>query len=53
MKELRSLWLLFTSEGDLECELYRQIGATSPVMQPLYWFVVVKKEPNPAMKLSI
>ncbi|TWW71240.1 hypothetical protein D4764_17G0007230, partial [Takifugu flavidus] len=38
------LWILFTSEGRMECEIDRQIGAASAVMRALNRSVVVKKE---------
>lgn len=46
MKTLRS-------EGKMEWEIDRQIGATAEEMWRLHWFVVVKKEQSMKAKLSI
>lgn len=46
MKTLRS-------EGKIEWEIDRQIGATAEEMWRLHWFVVVKKEQSMKAKLSI
>lgn len=37
-------WVLFTSEGSLEQEIDRPIGAASVILWTLYWSVVVKRE---------
>ncbi|KAK3545735.1 hypothetical protein QTP70_011333 [Hemibagrus guttatus] len=39
-----SLGVLFTSEGRMDCEIDRRIGAEAAVMQSMYRSVVVKKE---------
>ena len=44
MKEFKYLGILFTSEGKMEHEVDRRIGAASAVMQVLYQTIVVKKE---------
>ncbi|XP_061628220.1 uncharacterized protein LOC133477457 [Phyllopteryx taeniolatus] len=46
------LGVLYTSEGKMEREIKRWIGAASAVMQTLYWYVVVKELSRKA-KLSI
>jgi len=43
-KEFKYLGVLFTSEGKMEREMDRRIGAASTVMRALYWSVVVKRE---------
>ncbi|XP_058616632.1 uncharacterized protein LOC131530397 [Onychostoma macrolepis] len=47
------LGVLFTSEGRMEREIDRQIGAASVVMRWMYRSVVVKKELSCKAKLSI
>ncbi len=44
MEVFKYLGVLFTSEGKLEWEIDRRIGATSAVMRSMYRSVVVKKE---------
>ena len=46
VKELKYLGVLFTSEGEIEREIDRQIGAASAVMWMLRQSVVVKREPS-------
>ena len=41
VKEFKYLRVLFMSEGKMECELDRQIGAASAVMQVLYHTILV------------
>ena len=53
VEEFKYLGVLFTSEGRLEREIDRQIGATSVVMQTLHRSVVVKRELSRKAKLSI
>ncbi|KAI3374226.1 hypothetical protein L3Q82_006076 [Scortum barcoo] len=48
-----SLGVLFTSEGKMEREIDRRIGAASAVMRSMYRTVVVKKELSRKAKLSI
>ncbi len=43
-KEFKYLRVLFTSEGKMEHEMDRWIGAASAVMQALYRTIVVKRE---------
>ena len=47
------LGVLFTSEGGMEREVDRWIGAAAAVMRSLYRSVVVKKELSRKAKLSI
>uniref|UniRef100_A0A8C6PHS8 Reverse transcriptase domain-containing protein n=1 Tax=Nothobranchius furzeri TaxID=105023 RepID=A0A8C6PHS8_NOTFU len=51
--EFKYLWVLFTSEGKLEREIDRRIGAASAVMQVLYRSAVMKRELSQKAKLSI
>ncbi|KAK3543058.1 hypothetical protein QTP70_010549 [Hemibagrus guttatus] len=44
VEEFEYLWVLFTSEGRMDNEIDRRIGAVAAVMQSMYWSVVVKKE---------
>ncbi|KAK3526284.1 hypothetical protein QTP70_022683 [Hemibagrus guttatus] len=53
VEELKYLWVLFTSEGRMDCEIHRRIGAAAAVMRSMYWSVVVKKELSRKAKLSI
>ncbi|KAK7940110.1 hypothetical protein WMY93_003436 [Mugilogobius chulae] len=53
VEEFKYLGVLFTSEGRMEREIDRRIGAASAVMQSLYRIVVVKKELSRKAKLSI
>ncbi len=53
MEVFKYLGVLFTSEGRLEWEIDRQIGATSAVMRSMYRSVVVKKELSCKAKLLI
>jgi len=41
-KEFKYLGVLLMSEGKMEQEMDRRIGAASAIMQALYWSVVVK-----------
>ncbi|KAK0147518.1 hypothetical protein N1851_012990 [Merluccius polli] len=52
-KEFKYLGVLFTSEGKIEREMERWIGAVSAVMQALYWTAVVKRELSQKAKLLI
>ncbi|XDV39599.1 hypothetical protein PO909_008816 [Leuciscus waleckii] len=53
VEEFKYLGVLFTSEGRMEREIDRQIGAASAVMRSLYRSVVVKKELSRKAKLLI
>ena len=53
MEEFKYLVILFTSEGRMEREVDRRIGAASAVMRALNRSVVVKKELSRKAKLSI
>ena len=53
MEKFKYLGVLFTSEGKMELEVDRWIGAASALMQALYWTVVVKRELSQKAKLSI
>ena len=44
VKEFEYLRVLFASEGEMEQEIYRLIGAEAAVIWQLYWTVVVKRE---------
>ncbi|XP_061769811.1 uncharacterized protein LOC133560842 [Nerophis ophidion] len=52
-KEVKYFGVLFTSEGRVDREIDRRIGAPSSVMRTLYRSVVVKKELSRKAKLSI
>ncbi|KAK3518458.1 hypothetical protein QTP70_000645 [Hemibagrus guttatus] len=51
--ECKYLGVLFTSEGRMDCEIDRRIGAAAAVMRSMYRSVVVKKELSQKAKLSI
>ncbi|TWW74357.1 hypothetical protein D4764_14G0003580 [Takifugu flavidus] len=53
VEEIKYLGILFTSEGRMEREIDRRIGAASAVMRALNRSVVVKKELSRKAKLSI
>ncbi|KAI3366821.1 hypothetical protein L3Q82_009237 [Scortum barcoo] len=53
VEEFKYLGVLFTSEGKIEREIDRRIGAASAVMRSVYRTVVVKKELSRKAKLSI
>ena len=53
VEEFKYLGVLFTSEGGMEREIDRRIGAAAAVMRTLHWSVVVKKELSRKAKLSI
>ncbi len=53
VEEFKYLGVLFTSEGRMEREIDRRIGAASAVMRSMYQSVVVKKELSRKAKLSI
>ncbi|TWW77601.1 hypothetical protein D4764_12G0009910 [Takifugu flavidus] len=53
VEEFKYLGVLFTSEGRMEREINRRIGAASGVMWTLHWSVVVKRELSRKAKLSI
>ncbi|KAK3565413.1 hypothetical protein QTP86_008018 [Hemibagrus guttatus] len=53
VEEFKYLGVLFTSEGRMDCEIDRRIGAAATVMRSMYRSVVVKKELNRKAKLSI
>ncbi|KAI3370284.1 hypothetical protein L3Q82_024458 [Scortum barcoo] len=52
VEEFKYLGVLFTSEGKIEREIDRRIGAASAVMRSVYRTVVVKKELSRKAKLS-
>ncbi|TWW61317.1 hypothetical protein D4764_05G0014070 [Takifugu flavidus] len=53
VEEFKYLGVLFTSEGRMEREIDRRIGAASTVMRALHRSVVVKRELSRKAKLSI
>ena len=53
VEEFKYLGVLFPSEGRMEREIDRRIGASSAVMWSMYLSVVVKKELSCKLKLSI
>ncbi|TWW64273.1 hypothetical protein D4764_03G0012810 [Takifugu flavidus] len=53
VEEFKYLGVLFTSEGRMEQEIDRRIGAASAVMRTLHRSVVVKRELSRKAKLSI
>ncbi|KAK0132409.1 hypothetical protein N1851_032714 [Merluccius polli] len=53
VKEFKYLRILFMSEGKIEREMDRRIGAVSAVMRALYRTVVMKMELSRKAKLSI
>uniref|UniRef100_A0A8C6P7M2 Reverse transcriptase domain-containing protein n=1 Tax=Nothobranchius furzeri TaxID=105023 RepID=A0A8C6P7M2_NOTFU len=53
VEEFKYLGVLFMSEGKLEREIDRRIGAASAVMRALYRSVMVKRELSEKAKLSI
>uniref|UniRef100_A0AAV2JL93 ribonuclease H n=1 Tax=Knipowitschia caucasica TaxID=637954 RepID=A0AAV2JL93_KNICA len=53
VEEFKYLGVLFTSEGRMEHEIDRRIGAACAVMRSLYRTVVVKRELSRKAKLSI
>ncbi|KAK3525927.1 hypothetical protein QTP70_010995 [Hemibagrus guttatus] len=53
VEEFKYLGVLFTSEGRMDCEIDRRIGAAAAVMRSMYQSVVVKKELSRKAKLSI
>ncbi|KAK3568482.1 hypothetical protein QTP86_008239 [Hemibagrus guttatus] len=53
VEEFKYLGVLFTSEGRMDREIDRRIGAAATVMPSMYRSVVVKKELSRKAKLSI
>ncbi|KAK3514567.1 hypothetical protein QTP70_021623, partial [Hemibagrus guttatus] len=53
VEEFKYLGVLFRSEGRMDCEIDRHIGAAAAVMQSVYRSVVVTKELSQKAKLSI
>ncbi|KAK3550852.1 hypothetical protein QTP70_006160 [Hemibagrus guttatus] len=53
VEEFKYLGVLFTSEGRMDREIDRRIGAVAAVMRSMYRSVVVKKELSRKAKLSI
>ncbi|KAK3521856.1 hypothetical protein QTP70_018587 [Hemibagrus guttatus] len=53
VEEFKYLGVLFTSEGRMDREIDRRIGAAAAVMRSMYRSVVVKKELTRKAKLSI
>ncbi|TWW77392.1 hypothetical protein D4764_12G0007820 [Takifugu flavidus] len=53
VEEFKYLGVLFTSEGRMEQEINRRIGAASAVMRTLHRSVVVKRELSQKAKLLI
>ncbi|KAK3542227.1 hypothetical protein QTP86_018788 [Hemibagrus guttatus] len=50
VEEFKYLGVLFTSEGRMDCEIDRRIGAAAAVMRSMYRSVVVKKGAEPEGK---
>ncbi|KAK3535381.1 hypothetical protein QTP70_011277 [Hemibagrus guttatus] len=53
VEEFKYLGVLFTSEGRMDREIDRRIGAAAAVMRSMYRSVVLKKELSQKAKLSI
>ncbi|KAK3518667.1 hypothetical protein QTP70_007160 [Hemibagrus guttatus] len=53
VEEFKYLGVFFTSEGRMDREIDRRIGAAAAVMRSMYRSVVVKKELSRKAKLSI
>ncbi|KAK5888302.1 hypothetical protein CesoFtcFv8_016814 [Champsocephalus esox] len=53
VKEFKYLGVLFSSEGSMEREMGRRIGAAGAVLQSLYRTVVTKRELSRKAKLSV
>ncbi|KAK3541273.1 hypothetical protein QTP86_019410, partial [Hemibagrus guttatus] len=53
VEEFKYLGVLFTSEGRMDHEIDRRIGAVAAVMQSMYRSALVKKELSQKAKLSI
>ncbi|KAK3531112.1 hypothetical protein QTP70_011064 [Hemibagrus guttatus] len=53
VEQFKYLGVLFTSEGRMDLEIDRRIGAAAAVMRSMYRSVVVKKELSRKAKLSI
>ncbi|TWW66958.1 hypothetical protein D4764_20G0009900, partial [Takifugu flavidus] len=53
VEEFKYLGVLFTSEGRMEQDIDRRIGAASAVMRTLHWSIVVKRELSHKAKLLI
>ena len=53
MKEFKYLWVLFVSEGTMEHEICRRIGAVGAVLCSLYRTVVTKRVLSCKAKLSV
>ncbi|KAK3565356.1 hypothetical protein QTP86_007126 [Hemibagrus guttatus] len=53
VEEFKYLEVLFMSEGRMDCEIDRRIGAAAAVMRSMYRSVVMKKELSQKAKLSI
>ncbi|KAK3571512.1 hypothetical protein QTP86_012861 [Hemibagrus guttatus] len=53
VEQFKYLGVLFTSEGRMDREIDRRIGAAAAVMRSMYQSVVVKKELSQKAKLSI
>ena len=53
VEDFKYLVVLITSEGRIECDIDRQIGAAAAAMRSLYRSVVVKRELSRKAKLSI
>ncbi|KAI3359419.1 hypothetical protein L3Q82_002922 [Scortum barcoo] len=53
VKEFKYLGVLFTSEGKMEREMDRRIGAASAVLRTVVQSVVLKRELSQKAKLSI
>jgi len=52
-KELKYLGVFFKSESNMECEIYRQFGMASTVMQAFLWTIMVKKKLSGKAMFSI
>ncbi|KAK3531015.1 hypothetical protein QTP70_007862 [Hemibagrus guttatus] len=53
VEKFKYLGVLFTSEGRMDHEIDRRIGAAAAVMRSTYWSVVVKKELSRKAKLDL
>ncbi|KAK5868555.1 hypothetical protein PBY51_009556 [Eleginops maclovinus] len=53
VKEFKHLGVLFSSEGTMEREMGRRVGAAGTVLQSLYCTVVTKRELSQKAKLSV
>ena len=52
MKGFKYFWVLFASEGTMECEIGRRTGAAGAVLYSLYHIIVTKRELSRKAKLQ-